>query len=417
MLSPADTPPPGSHSAAEERLRKINAFTISLLQQHNLDDLLWSIVENVGNLLGFEDCVIYLLEGDILVQAASFAANDPGLRNNRRDFKLLLGEGIVGTVAATGEPRIVRDTREEPDYIRDDFSGLSELAVPIFFEEKVIGALDTESRRADAYGETELTLLQSIANIAASRIASALADEERKKLVAQLEAKNTELERFTYTVSHDLKSPLITILGFVGLLENDTAEGNSERVARDIERIRTAAQGMGRLLDDLLALSRVGRMRNPSIELNLSEIANEAVARVAGRIHAGNVQVKISPELPAAFGDRERLLQVFQNLVENAVKFMGDPAEPMIEIGQRVEGSDTVCFVRDNGIGIDPSHHERIFGLFERLDRAQEGTGLGLTLAQRIVEIHDGRIWVESEGEGCGSTFCLYLPPPSASKR
>ncbi len=406
--TPEATPVPERASAAEERLRQVNTFTISLLQQNTLRDLLSSIVENVANLLGYEDCVIYLRQGDQFVQMAGFPSVQP-------DFALRLGEGIVGGVAQSGKAKIVRDTRQEPNYIRDDFGGLSELTVPIFYEDEVIGVLDTESLRVGAYGQPELELLQAIANIAASRIASALADKDRRELLEQLAAKNAELESFIYTVSHDLKSPLITIRGFLGLLEKDISAGDTERTQRDMERIRSATEKMGGLLNDLLALSRIGRMFNPATELRVGELAQEAVSQLAGRIRDRGIHVDVASDMPVGFGDRERILEALRHLIDNAIKFSRpeipeDEVEPFIEIGQRDAPQDMVFFVRDNGIGLEPRHHERIFGLFEQLGQDTEGTGIGLALTKRIVETHQGRIWVESDGVGAGSTFVIALP-------
>ncbi len=253
------------------------------------------------------------------------------------------------------------------------------------------------------------------------------AEEELAELVAELEAKNAELERFTYTVSHDLKSPLVTIQGFLGLLRKDALAGDFERMEKDIERISAAARKMQALLEDLLELSRIGRQVNPPQEVSLKELAEEAVSMVAGQLEERGVEVEISPALDVAVsGDRTRLLEVFQNLVDNASRFMGDETAPRIEIGVEErrarldeagpEKSVPVVCVRDNGTGIDRRYLGKIFGLFERLDPAVEGTGIGLALARRIVELHGGRIWAESEGLGHGSTFCVYLPPLQGAK-
>jgi PAS domain S-box-containing protein len=240
--------------------------------------------------------------------------------------------------------------------------------------------------------------------------AQKLAEEERENLITELEAKNAELERFTYTVSHDLKSPLVTISGFLGLLEKDIARENSGQIRGDIERIRDATKTMQLLLDNLLELSRIGRLTNSPELINLTELAGEAIGLVAGQVAAQGVQVDVAPDLPAVWGNRSRLLEVFQNLIDNAVKFMGDQPEPRVEIGFRQIEAETVYFVRDNGIGIEPRYHDQVFGLFDRLDPSIEGTGIGLALAKRIVDVHGGRIWVESEGLGSGSTFCFILP-------
>ncbi len=253
-----------------------------------------------------------------------------------------------------------------------------------------------------------------------------LRNKERERYIAELtvqkqevEARNAEMERFAYTASHDLKTPLVTIKGFLGLLEEDVAEANSEQVARSITRIHTAADKMGRLLEELLDLSRVGRLVKPNEAVHLSELASEAARRVAGQIEKQGVSVDIDPAMPVVRGDRERLLEVYQNLIENAVKFMRDRVAGRIEIGGRQVDDKAHCFVRDNGIGIDPAYHQKIFGLFDQLNPNGDGTGLGLALVKRIIEFHGGRISVESEGRGRGSTFTFTLPlmPGDSSER
>ncbi len=228
---------------------------------------------------------------------------------------------------------------------------------------------------------------------------------------AELEAKASELERFTYTISHDLKSPLITIRGFLGMVEKAIESGRTERAKSDIQRVRGAALKMTQLLDELLELSRIGRVVHPPEPVPLGDLAREVVELLDGSIRERGVTVEIADDLPVVHGDRVRLREVIQNLVENAVKFMGDQESPRLEIGTRDDGEGLVCFVRDNGIGIDPSFQERVFGLFERLDpESKGGVGVGLTLVRRIIEVHNGRIWVESEGVGQGSTFAFTLP-------
>ncbi len=236
------------------------------------------------------------------------------------------------------------------------------------------------------------------------------ATRERETLVTDLEAKNAELERFTYTVSHDLKSPLITIGGFVGFLERDALAGNVERMQADITRINDAVARMQRLLGELLELSRIGRKMNPPEAIAFEVIVREAVALVQGRIATGGVEVEIAPSLPTVYGDRTRLVEAVQNLVDNAVKFMGDQPQPRVAVGARQDGEQFVFYVSDNGMGIAPQYQDKVFGLFEKLDPNSEGTGIGLAIVKRIIETHGGKIWAESEGAGQGSTFCFTLP-------
>ena len=235
-------------------------------------------------------------------------------------------------------------------------------------------------------------------------------EADHEKAIQELETKNAELERFTYTVSHDLKSPLITISGFLGLLEADAKSGNTVKFKGDLQRINEATERMQRLLNELLELSRIGRITNPPSNTPFAKIVEDALALTRGRLMAGNIQVEVEKELPIICGDRPRLVEVLQNLIDNAAKFMGEQPVPVIQIGARKERGQQVFFVKDNGIGINPSYHERVFGLFDKLDPRSEGTGVGLALAKRIVEVHGGRIWVESQGKDKGSMFCFTLP-------
>jgi signal transduction histidine kinase len=177
----------------------------------------------------------------------------------------------------------------------------------------------------------------------------------------------------------------------------------------DIARISEATKKMDRLLHDMLELSRIGRAVVALEDLSLTELARAAADLLAGPIAEGGIHVEISPDLPTVRGARVWLTQLFANLLGNAVKFMGEQPDPQVKIGVRRDGEETVCYVRDNGIGIDPQHKERVFGLFQQLDPKREGTGVGLAIAKRVVETHGGRIWVESDGPGKGSTFCFTL--------
>jgi len=235
-------------------------------------------------------------------------------------------------------------------------------------------------------------------------------EKAHQKLMGNLEEKNAEMERFVYTVSHDLKSPLITIQGFLGLLEKDAIKGETKRLHGDVEQIQKAARQMQELLGDLLEISRIGRMVNLPEKVSFNELAQEAVELLDGQIKNYGARVDVAPDLPVLFGDRKRLLEVVQNLIDNALKFMGEQATPHIEIGSRREKGENICYVKDNGIGIEPRFHKKVFELFERLNPAVEGTGIGLAIAKRIIDLEGGRLWIESEGEGKGSTFCFVLP-------
>ncbi|MBK9927969.1 MAG: GAF domain-containing sensor histidine kinase [Anaerolineales bacterium] len=234
--------------------------------------------------------------------------------------------------------------------------------------------------------------------------------QEREQFIQELGNRNAELERFTYTVSHDLRSPIITIRGFIGMLDKDMREGQRERVKQDMQRISNATDKMAALLSDLLELSRIGRLVNPPEEIDLVQLAHDTLETVDGRLRAKNISTNISPNLPRVKGDRVRIGEVLENLLDNAAKYMGEQKDPRIEIGVKDKDGEQVIYVKDNGMGIDPQYLQRIFGLFEKLDPTSEGTGIGLALIKRIVEVHGGNIWAESEGKGKGSTFCFTIP-------
>jgi len=278
---------------------------------------------------------------------------------------------------------------------------------PLIYDGKIKGMLNIVGPHLT---ENDIPTMQAFAN----QIAVAL---ENTRLVQKLQSANeelqqevAELERFTYTISHELKTPLVTIKGYVGSMEKDLQNGNYERARKDILRVSTATDKMYETISGLLELSRIGRIINPPEEVDLGKLVQEALETVHGRIHSRRITVHISPDLSVVYGDRIRLREVYENLIDNAAKHMGDQPAPLIKIGARKDENEIILFVKDNGTGIDPKYHTRIFGLFDKLDAKSEGAGVGLTLVKRIIETHGGRIWVESDGLGKGSTFCFTIP-------
>jgi PAS domain S-box-containing protein len=230
----------------------------------------------------------------------------------------------------------------------------------------------------------------------------------RESLIRELEAKNSELERFGYAVTHDLKSPLVTIRGFAEYLEKDVREGRVDRLAPDAARISEAVSRLQRLLDRLFELSRAGRPVGPPVAVPAAELAQEALRLLPERAAASSAAVEIDPELPVVFGDRARLVQVFHNLLDNAIKFGGGSRVRVS--ARRPEDGRVVLVVQDGGIGIDPRHRERVLDIFERLDPRGEGAGVGLAVVKRILESQGGKVWLESEGPGAGTSACVELP-------
>ena len=278
--------------------------------------------------------------------------------------------------------------------------------LPFAKEYRIIRIGDGETRWVNGLGEVSY----DAGGVPLAMIGTIQDITERKLRDQELQRKNEEMERFTFMISHDLKGPLVTVRTFLGYLEQDLAEGRAERAAKDMGFIRDATAKMGRLLEDLLEVSRVGRVVNPPVAVAFTELAQEAVQALAGAISARGVDVQVAPIELTLTGDRPRLEEIWQNLLENAIKYLGGQPAPRVELGAEATEAGPVFFVRDNGMGIDPRFQDKIFGLFDQLDPASEGTGLGLALVRRIVELHDGRVWVESPGAGQGACFRFTLP-------
>lgn len=226
----------------------------------------------------------------------------------------------------------------------------------------------------------------------------------------ELERANDELDRFTYSVSHDLRSPMVTVEGFLGLIRDEALAGNMDAMEDHIKRAFATIEKMHKLLEDLLRLSRLGKVTDPFEKVAMNDLVYEVLEHLHGLISRNGCTIHLDPNLPEVYADRTRIMVVLQNLIENAIKFKSDDRTLRIRIGVNPSEDKPVFFVKDNGIGIEPDHQPDIFNLFSKLDSRSEGTGLGLTLVERIIRMHGGKIWVESEGEGKGACFFFSLP-------
>jgi len=237
-----------------------------------------------------------------------------------------------------------------------------------------------------------------------------------------LEKVNLELDSFVYTASHDLRAPLRGINSFSKFIEEDYADRLDDEGRDYLKRIRNGVGRMTRLIDDLLALSRISRQKNPYEEAKVEEIIQAVKERLEFDIEHSCVELIIQKGLPVIRCDRVKITEVFLNLLNNAIKFSqkknaaplnvgGGLGAPKVEVGYAEKNGDYQFSVKDNGIGIDPKHHERIFGIFQRLHTREEyeGTGAGLSIVKRVIDDHQGRIWIEST-PGKGSAFYFTIP-------
>jgi signal transduction histidine kinase len=230
------------------------------------------------------------------------------------------------------------------------------------------------------------------------------------ELERRVEERTADLDSFSYTVSHDLRAPLRAVNGYARMLVERYGERLDDEGRRLAGVIGQEGQRMGRLIDALLAFSRLGRQSISAARVDMTALAREAFAEAAAGAGERRIDFELG-ELPSAEGDRTLLRQVFVNLLSNAVKFTRQRDLAVIEVGGRREETETIYWVRDNGAGFDPSHADQLFGVFQRLHRQDEfeGTGVGLAFAQRITHRHRGRIWGDGR-PGEGATFHFTLP-------
>lgn len=383
---------------------------------------------------------------------------------------LEIGKGIVGWAIENAQSLRINDVNKDPRYVEFRHDTQSEICVPIISDSTIIGAINIESKLPNAYTEADVKILETMSAqigvaIQNSKLYQQLQKEleERKqieerlsKLNEELEARvsertqaieqqldklhksqkamlymvedlnemteelkrerqkleaiNHELESFSYSVSHDLRAPLRAIDGFSKILVEDYADKLDEEAQRLLNIVRTNSQKMDQLIIDLLALSRVTRGSLRLVPTDMTSLVENIYKDIFEPTNTRKVLLEVK-KLPSTSIDPTLLKQVWQNLIGNAIKYSKPNNDITIEIGGTVQDNMCQYYIKDNGIGFDPKYATKIFETFQRLHRVNEyeGTGIGLSVVQRIVHRHGGTTWAESE-TGQGATFWFTLP-------
>lgn len=402
-----------------ERLRILHEIDRAILANQPAQAIAGAVIQPLRQLLDVPRAIVNMFDlpaGEVEWMAAS------GRHRNRVGPGVRYSIRLMGDVDALkrGEPQVI-DSRALPPGPETDAllaSGIHVyMVVPMIAGGELIGALSFGGER-QTFPNEQVTIAQEVATQLAIAITQARLFERVKRQAddleirvnertAELKAVNRELESFSYSVSHDLRAPLRAVDGYALMLQEDYGARLDDEGRRLLDVVRASAAQMGRLIDDLLRLSQVGRKALAPAPVDMRSLAGEVVAELAERYPKARIDLG---RLPVAAGDRALLRQVWTNLIGNALKYSARADAPLVAISGRVQGAECVYEVRDNGAGFDMRYYEKLFGVFQRLHREEEfeGTGVGLAIVQRVVVRHGGRIWGEgAPGQGACFFFAL----------
>jgi signal transduction histidine kinase len=401
----------------QRRLRETEALLAvadSVSQGRDVGEIMRRVCREAARALGADCGVFYTVDEQAghVVPAAGYHVPKAVLADAR---PVLVEEVPLPMIEARRARQIlvVPDVKADPRFDTPSFRAAgvgAMLASPIASQDRLFGdVLLYWWAPGHKVSESDLALMTAISAQAALALENARLLAETQSQAAALREKNAELDSFVYTVSHDLKAPLVTIQGMSGIVLEEYAAQLDEDGQHYLQRIMANTQQMERLILDLLALSRCGREGRTPEDVPLAELVDEIVTALAEALQARGIKVIVA-DLPTISAVRVHMEQVIRNLLTNAIKYMGDTPSPSIEIGALSRGAELEIWVRDTGIGIDPDYHDKVFEIFQRLKEVEaEGTGVGLPIVKKIVQAAGGRIWVES-ARGQGSTFRFTWP-------
>ena len=417
-------------------VKLLHQFALDLLQRSTLEEIFWLIADRATAGIGFEDCVIYLLDPvqHVLIQKAAHGPKNPDGHTIKNPITIPVGDGIVGNVALHAKPERITDTRLDPRYIVDDDFRLSELAVPIMLNGRCIGVIDSEHSQVGFYTERHEEWLTTIASIAATKISDANRAEELSNTIKKLESTRTKLHKqanelklvtrnaelanraktdFLATISHELRTPMNGVIGMTELLLETELDSQQHEYT---QAVKSSARSLMSLINQVLDFSTIeaDALRLELRPFNLRKLIDETMAifQIQGRIAGIEITQTISDDVPEILrGDAERIRQILVNLLGNSLKFTGEGRIDLFVQRQPCAQTGVVQLrfeIRDTGIGLPEGETDLLFSAFTQADmsstRSYGGTGLGLAISRKLIELMNGRLWCKNN-EPCGCSF------------
>ncbi len=389
----------------------------------SLDQLLHSIVELMAARFGFYHASIFLLDANRKYAIVRESTGEAGRELKQRGHKLSVGSrSVIGSVVASGEPLILGDTARSPLHFPNPLlpDTRSEMGIPLKLGTQVIGALDIQSNRANAFNQDDLAVLQILADQIAIAIENARAYEISQKAVEEMREVDRMKSQFLANMSHELRTPLNSIIGFSKVILKGIDGPINETQSQDLSAIYNSGQHLLNLINDILDLSKIeaGKMELSFSEINLSEMANSVMSTAVGLVKGKPVRLNqtIPADMPLVRADNTRVRQVLLNFISNASKFTDDGSITVAaEFTRSPAGKrEVMVTVTDTGAGIAAEDTHKLFQPFSQVDdsptRKTGGTGLGLSICRSLIEMHGGRIGLLRSEVGVGSTFFFTLP-------
>jgi signal transduction histidine kinase/CheY-like chemotaxis protein len=410
----------GDLARSVDELRVMGEISQAVGSSLDVVEVLTTIVHRAVELSQAEGGSIFEYDAESqLFEVRAVYGTDRGLIERIRRHRVTLADTFVGRTAASGRPQQCADLlQQQADPHIEELRSAgwrSLLVVPLLRESEIIGALAVRRRRVGAFSEQSASLLETLANQSAIAIHNARVYRQLEEKTRQLEVASEHKSEFLAGMSHELRTPLNAVIGFSDVLLERMFGDINPRQEEYLNDIRNAGRHLLELINEILDLSKVeaGRMELDLGAVSIPSVIEQTLAMVRERAteHRIGIELDVADDVGTVNGDEVKLTQVILNLISNAVKFTGDGGS--VAISSRVVGDEVHVVVRDTGSGIPESDRERIFEAFQRGGRSPrqttEGTGLGLTLSKRIVNLHGGRMWMTSQ-VGVGSTFGFSIP-------